>query len=148
MENTGNRPLHADEAVESEKNGITEEQRALARRTREIILSSLDRHVLIHELGQILHVSPTQIKSCFRKVYGVPVYSFARARRMDKAARMLEDSDETVLVIAGSCGYENGSKFSKAFREVKGVSPSEYRRRIRWERENRPEDSDCESIWP
>ena len=132
----------SEEASNTDSSRITEEQRALAGRIREIILSSLDRHVLIHELAEALHVSPTQVKSCFRKVYGMPVYSFARTQRMNRAAGMLEDSDETVLVIAGSCGYENGSKFSKAFRAVKGVSPSEYRRRICWERENRLEDND------
>ena len=37
------------------------------------------------------------------------------------------DPDETVLAIANRFGYDNGSKFAKAFRDVIGVSPSEYR---------------------
>ena len=32
-----------------------------------------------------------------------------------------------VLAIANRFGYDNGSKFAKAFRDVIGVSPSEYR---------------------
>ena len=41
-----------------------------------------------------------------------------------------------VVEIAGKYGYENGSKFAGAFRSVMGTSPSEYRRRIIWEKEN------------
>ena len=32
-----------------------------------------------------------------------------------------------VLDIAGQFGYDNASKFARAFRDVIGVSPNEYR---------------------
>ena len=41
-----------------------------------------------------------------------------------------------MVVKSGKCGYENGSKFARAFKSVKGISPGKYRRQIRWEREN------------
>ena len=40
---------------------------------------------------------------------------------------MLAASDLTVLDIAGRFGYDNGSKFAVAFRDVMGLSPKEYR---------------------
>ena len=46
---------------------------------------------------------------------------------MKSAARLLRTTDETVLEIAGRYGYENGSKFAKAFRDTMGLSPSEFR---------------------
>lgn len=39
----------------------------------------------------------------------------------------VKDSTMSVLEIAGSVGYENGSKFAKAFWETMGVNPIEYR---------------------
>ena len=36
-------------------------------------------------------------------------------------------ADRTVLDIAGQFGYDNGSKFAKAFRDVIGVRPAAYR---------------------
>ena len=35
--------------------------------------------------------------------------------------------DRTVLDIAGEFGYDNPSKFARAFRAVIGVSPNAYR---------------------
>lgn len=47
---------------------------------------------------------------------------------MLSAARMLRETGLRVLEIAMCHGYDNGSKFAKAFRDVLGVSPNEYRR--------------------
>ena len=43
------------------------------------------------------------------------------------AAELLRQTNRTVLDIAGQFGYDNASKFAKAFRDVIGVSPREYR---------------------
>lgn len=112
-------------------------QKEVADRAQQIIMANLERHITIAELAQTLHVSATQVKVSFHKVNGAPIYAYARSQRMEAASRLLSETDESILEIAGKFGYENGSKFARAFRIVKGVSPSEYRRRILWERENR-----------
>ena len=43
------------------------------------------------------------------------------------AAALLRETDRTVLDIACQFGYDNASKFARAFRDVIGVSPREYR---------------------
>ena len=55
--------------------------------------------------------------------------AFLRAQKMHGAARLLRTGARTVLDIAGQFGYDNASKFAKAFRSVIGVSPSAYRGR-------------------
>ena len=117
--------------------GYTAAQKEVADRAQEIIMSNLERRITIAELAQALHVSATQVKVSFHKVTGMPIYAYARSKRMEAASGLLSDTNESILEIAGRFGYENGSKFARAFRIVKGVSPSEYRRRILWERENR-----------
>lgn len=111
-----------------EKRGCSEIQREVAENAREMILSNLGKRYTIAEIARGLHVSPTQIKTSFRCVYGIPIYSFARTCRMQSAARLLIETDGSILEIAGKTGYENGSKFAKAFRDVMGASPREYRR--------------------
>ena len=55
---------------------------------------------------------------------------------LDTVSDQLKETQDSILEIAGKYGYENGSKFATAFRSVMGVSPSQYRRRYRWEQEN------------
>ena len=76
---------------------------------------------------QVNLASGTSIKNSFRSVYGESIYSYIRTLKMQSAAHMLKTTDKSVLEIAGAFGYNNGSKFAKAFRDVCGVSPNEYR---------------------
>lgn len=83
--------------------------------------------VTIEELARRFNTSPTQLKSSFRGVYGISVQAFLRSQKMRQAAKLLKDTDRTVLDIAGEFGYANGSKFAVAFRGVMGVTPNQYR---------------------
>lgn len=102
-------------------------QVTLAKQVKKYVFDHIDRRVTISELAEQFGVSQTQIKTCFRNVYGTSVYKDTRTQKMKEAARLLLESDQTVLDIAGHFGYENGSKFASAFRNVIGVSPNEYR---------------------
>ena len=53
--------------------------------------------------------------------------TYIGAGRLRQAAELLRQTNRTVLDIAGQFGYDNASKFAKAFRDVIGVSPREYR---------------------
>ena len=72
-------------------------------------------------------MSETQLKAAFQAVYGMSPAAFLRAQRMHGAAQLLRSTNRTVLDIAGQFGYDNPSKFARAFRDVIGVSPNEYR---------------------
>ena len=67
------------------------------------------------------------INTSFRGVYGMTPAAFLRAQKMHAAALLLRESDRTVLDIASQFGYDNASKFAKAFRDVIGVPPNSYR---------------------
>ena len=68
------------------------------------------------ELSNSFHMSQSALKSCFRAVYGESVYSCIRAQKMQCAAADLRRSEMSIMEIAGRYGYDNGSKFAKAFR--------------------------------
>ncbi len=101
----------------------------LAKAVCSYVCENMTQHFTIEELSRKFQVSPTQLKKSFRNVYGNSVYAYVRTQKMLSAARLLQDTDRTILDIAGECGYDNGSKFSKAFREVMGLSPREFRSR-------------------
>lgn len=47
--------------------------------------------------------------------------------RIDKAKELMVNSTEKLYDIAASVGYSNSQYFSTIFKEMEGVSPSEYR---------------------
>ena len=109
----------------------------LAEQIGAYLLENTERRLTVAELAQRFGASATLINSSFRGVYGMSPAAFLRAQKMHGAARLLRQTDRTVLDIAGQFGYDNGSKFAKAFRDVIGVSPNAYRSGI-----------DCDSCAP
>ena len=107
--------------------GCTAAQVTLAGQVRTCLLSEPDQTITLQALSRRFGVSAAQIKSSFTGVYGMSPAAYVRAQRMHGAAELLRQTNRTVLDIAGQFGYDNASKFAKAFRDVIGVSPREYR---------------------
>lgn len=116
--------LPADEEIPI---GCSRVQVQLAGEIRDYLRSNTEAKVTISVLTAEFHVSPAQIKSSFQAVYGMSPAAYLRSRKMKSAAQLLRETDRTVLDIAGQFGYDNASKFAKAFRDVIGVSPAAYR---------------------
>ncbi len=100
----------------------------LAKEAAAYLAAHMERRVTIAELAETFHVSQTHLKSAFKGVFGVPIYSHVRILKMQAAALQLIHTDRSILEIANECGYDNGSKFAGAFRGVMGETPSEYRK--------------------
>ena len=101
----------------------------------------LIRHLRDHIVGDDLHNSSLQelaaehgisvsfLQKSFKQVYGLPVYQYLKAYRLEKAAAALRNSKRSVTKVALDAGYTNPAKFSEAFRKHYGLPPSEYRKR-------------------
>lgn len=124
-------------SVENEKlkeKGIPKSQVVLAKQVSRYLSDNMDRRITTNQLSDYFHVSQTQIKTSFRSVYGTGMFTFVRAEKMREAGVVLRKTNQTILEVAGQFGYDNASKFAKAFQEIQGLSPSEYRQKKQMER--------------
>ncbi len=62
---------------------------------------------------------------------GFNVMEYVRFVRLRKASLMLRTSERSVLDIALDCGYDSHESFSRAFKNQYGISPSEYREKMK-----------------
>ncbi len=115
---------------QTEQRSCSRAQVELAKQVCQWIGSHMDTRMTIEQLAAQFFVSPAQLRKCFYSVYGESIYAYIRAYKMRSAAHCLNSSHQTISEIAGAFGYDNSSKFSKAFKDVMGVSPTEYRQRI------------------
>ena len=115
--------------LQKKSQSCTQAQINLSNEICDYLCENMDTHITISELADMFNVSPTHLKKSFRDVYGLPVYAYTRSRKMLKAAELLRDTDRKIIDIAGELGYDNGSKFSKAFSDVMGSTPSVFRKK-------------------
>ncbi len=66
----------------------------------------------------------------FKAYAGDNFVSYLRKIRIEAAKKLLDTTDAKIYQIGEQVGYPNAKHFNRAFREVSGISPAEYRSRI------------------
>lgn len=79
------------------------------------------------EIAGISGLSVRQFQRRFKTTYMLTPQEYLCSLRMQKAARMLTISKESVAAIAPECGYHDPNLFSRQFKKSFGVSPKQYR---------------------
>ncbi|WP_160684965.1 AraC family transcriptional regulator [Clostridium sp. C2-6-12] len=103
-------------------------QTEIVKNIHEEIIKDLSKNFTLKELSDRYGMSQIGLKNCFKAMYGKSIAKYIKDYRMEYAASLLRKTDETVMNIAASVGYENQSKFAAAFKELFGVNPTEYRK--------------------
>lgn len=91
------------------------------------LIANIHQHITISELSTIFKTSPTTLKKRFNLVFGKPIFTYMREYRCHTAANLLLNKELSLSEVALQVGYINVSKFSSAFSELFGSSPSAYR---------------------
>ena len=111
--------------------GYTREQIEFIRRLHDTLTEDLSSRITIEELSRRFLMNPSTMKELFRAVYGSSIAAHINEHRMERAAELLKDTDQSMAEIANEVGYESQSKFTAQFKKAYGLPPTEYRRLIR-----------------
>ena len=111
--------------AELHEGGGTAEQLETIRVVHDYLTQHLSSRVTIEELSKRFLMNPSTMKALFKSVYGSSLASHIREHRMEHAARLLIEGDESVAQVARAVGYESQSKFSTEFQKAYGVLPTE-----------------------
>lgn len=105
----------------------TKAQVAIAKDVERILTSDISIHHSAKELAKMYAISESSLKNYFRGVYGKNISEYMNKFRMQKAADLLENTDESILEIGEQVGYQNQSKFAAAFRKYYEMTLRQYR---------------------
>ena len=104
------------------------EQVAVAQAVHDQLMDRLDQRVTIEDLARQHLMNPTTLKTLFRAVYGNSIAAHMKEHRMERAADLLAQTEDSIAQIARAVGYENQSKFTTAFKKYWQMLPTEYRK--------------------
>jgi AraC family transcriptional regulator len=103
---------------------------ARLRRIKELVYAKMEGDLSLDEMAQSVELSTAHFARMFRKSTGETPHQFVLRQRLERAKAMLRARDARVLDVALACGFKTQQHFAQAFRDVWGVSPTEYRQEL------------------
>jgi AraC-like DNA-binding protein len=80
------------------------------------------------ELAAEFGMSDSRFSRFFRRATGNTFTDFVNRIRVNRAGQLLMETDRLVTHIGYEVGFNNLANFNRRFLEIKGVTPSEFRR--------------------
>lgn len=116
-------PSNSHNALKQSQSGIRIQE------LMEYISQHYQEHITLEHGAEIMHMSPKYFSSFFSKTFLVSFVQFLNNYRIDQACILLKTTNMQILEIAFAVGFDNISYFTKKFKEVRNMTPKEYRKR-------------------
>ncbi|WP_394774393.1 helix-turn-helix domain-containing protein [Flavobacterium sp.] len=93
------------------------------------IKENLHEELSLEKLASLSNFSKFHFHRIFKSVTGTTLNEFIKNARIERSLFFLiHNSSKTINEIAIDCGFLSISSFSRSFREIQNVSPSEWRK--------------------
>ncbi len=98
-------------------------------------IKSMQRYISEHisdkltlgEIAEAVHLTPEYCCALFKKTTGKTVFSYILDQRIETAKRLITLGELSLKTIAGEMGFADYNYFSRTFKRITGLTPSEYR---------------------
>lgn len=108
-----------------------EQQQEIVLRAVAFIRASIGKPITVPQIAANLGMSNRYLLSAFRKVLNQSVVDCIRMERIAKAKTFLQQTQLSITDVAFESGFESYSYFTTVFREKVGVTPLDYRKKVR-----------------
>lgn len=122
-------PQEADAEEKDERQEVIKNQ-VLAEHIRGYIEAHYMEDISLQDAAKLLRYSDAYFCRFFKQNFDKSFIMYLSELRIKKAKELLDDITINVKDIGQRVGYHDSSYFTKVFKRITGVTPSEYRYRI------------------
>ena len=94
----------------------------------EYILKNFRQKILLEELADLLHMTPTSFSRYFTMKNNKPFSKFVSEIRIKHACKLLTETDNSIEQICYECGFNTLSNFNKQFKDIMLQKPTQYKK--------------------
>lgn len=91
--------------------------------------ANLGKNMSISEISRATLMAKSSLYKLFHTHLGCTVSEYINSKRIEKAVELLSGSSMSVSEISEKLGFSSPQYFSRVFRDIKGVSPNQIRKR-------------------
>jgi YesN/AraC family two-component response regulator len=89
---------------------------------------NIEKSFTASELAELVKVTPDYISRLFRKYTGHTLINYIHLCKIARAKTYLIENNVAIKEIANTLSFSDEFYFSKVFKKVEGISPSQFRR--------------------
>ncbi|HEY5916518.1 MAG TPA: DNA-binding transcriptional regulator [Chryseolinea sp.] len=93
------------------------------------IHGNLDKNLKVDQVLREVPLSRRSLEKRFMLTTGYPVYEYIYNQRIEKFTQKLLETDMTIFEIALDLGLSDSKNIARQFKQIKGVTPMEYRKK-------------------
>ncbi len=97
----------------------------------ESIMNNLGEDISAADMAASMDMSESQFSRYFKKATGNTFTDFVNRLRINRACQLLMETDQLVAAICYEVGFNNVANFNRRFMDIKGMTPTEFRRQSR-----------------
>lgn len=94
------------------------------------ISQNFDQDITLQHISEVVGLSSNYLCSLFRKELGIGINEYLIQVRIDKAKKLLLETNLKSYQIADKTGFTDTAYFSRLFKKVTGVNPNEFRKKL------------------
>lgn len=102
-----------------------------------ILVSQISKYIQNHisesiktsDIANYLNKSRGRITTEFKNQTGINLSDFIRIKKIEEAEELLSHTDKSLVFISNYLGFSSQSHFCKVFKDIKGVTPDQYRKK-------------------
>jgi len=106
---------------------VNSDEKHIIRQVKNIIGQRLNEEVSLSIVAEQVHINHQYLSVLFKNETGISFSRYVMMLRMDKAKRLLQETNLKVFEIANLCGYISTKHFTCVFKQFTGMTPSEFK---------------------
>ncbi|MBB6690246.1 AraC family transcriptional regulator [Cohnella xylanilytica] len=87
----------------------------------------MDPDFSLQRIADRFGMSPSNFSHYFKKTFGQNFKEYIDLQRIQKSARLLRDTNQTLDEVSRQAGFANTSSFIRSFKKIVGTTPGQYR---------------------
>ena len=92
----------------------------------EYMQQNINRKITLEELAEQVNLSPTYLSRIFKEGTDYSVIEFFNKLKIERAKEIMMDANPKIKEVARTLGFGDEFYFSRIFKQIEGISPSEY----------------------
>jgi len=103
----------------------------IIRKTRGFIRANYKKKIKLIDISKAIYLSPYYLSHIFKKETRSTLLEYLTKVRIEEAKYLLENTQWNTTRISFEVGYSDQSYFCKVFKKLEGISPSNYRKKMK-----------------